>query len=239
MCCLLPATIGETGLRFSNAKVSLLVTLWSALAVVRASAADHGLPAPSTMSPCPAGSRFAATTERAASLIGSFLGCFISPHKASWSGTRSLTVPLEYAYAVELPSGPYTSADLTRLLSAAREQWKNFRALSEEQRATQERRLSDLVNSRSNPNSTVEEKDPVLISIRPTGESAFTVIAIRPRNLSLNGDQFRTIQVDATTLVLKSGRLLRLSIAREFRSSVDLKAVEAEMPQWVRTITSE
>jgi hypothetical protein len=176
----MPATLSRC-IVCAGIGISLLITLWSALASAQTRAPDQRLPSPQTMSPCPAGDHFSAAIERTASSLGDYLGCFVSPHTASWKGTRSISVPLDHAYAVELRSGPYTSADLDQMLSLTREQWKTFTALSEEQRAAQERRMSDLVSSLNNPNVAVTERDPVLVSIAPTGKNAYTVIAIRPR----------------------------------------------------------
>jgi len=83
----------------------LAVFAMCALAAPPPSLAADELPAPGNMARCPAGQHFAVTLERVASQLGHYLDCFVSPDKTSLMGmgTRMVSVPVEYAYAVEAP----------------------------------------------------------------------------------------------------------------------------------------
>jgi hypothetical protein len=76
----------------------------------------------------------------------------------------------------------------------------------------------------------------VLVSIEKLGEESFAVVSIRQRQVSLNGEFFNTTKTDAAAVVLKNGRLVRLSIERELRSKSDVAAAREEIADWAYAV---
>jgi hypothetical protein len=57
--------------------------------------------------------------------------------------------------------------------------------------------------------------------------------------VSLNGEFFNTTKTDAAAVVLKNGRLVRLSIERELRSKSDVSAAREEMADWAYAVAAK
>src|SRR5271165_152990 len=97
----------------------------------RCQATSTELPAPKGLSACaPSDPLAGVEASVAAKFGGTFLGCFKSDKTISVQGaTKPVPVPFEFAFAFELP-GPFTLADLDKLLATGIEQWKDFEPLS-------------------------------------------------------------------------------------------------------------
>jgi hypothetical protein len=78
----------------------------------------------------------------------------------------------------------------------------------------------------------------VLVSIEQLDPESFAVVAIRQREVPLNGEFFRITKVDATAVVLSRGKLMRLSIARELRSRLDVTAAREEIADWADAVAN-
>lgn len=176
-------------------------------------------------------------------LRGRSLGCFEAGEMMGLHGTRRIyAVPIEYAFAVEISGGPYTSKDVDKLMSDVTDGWKNSKPLSQDTRADYEKRLNGLLE-KSAPGGTPKPGEavnaPVLVSIEQPGAGSFTVVSIRQRQMPLNGEFFKTTKIDAAAVVLKNGRLVRLSIERELRSESDVEAAREEIADWAYAVVSK
>jgi hypothetical protein len=78
----------------------------------------------------------------------------------------------------------------------------------------------------------------VLVSIEPLDPESFAVVAIRQRQVPLNGEFFSTTRIDAAAVVLRHAKLVRLSIARELRSKADVEAAREEVADWAYAVAS-
>jgi hypothetical protein len=106
----------------------------SGTAPANAQGTSGKLPAPKGLSSFAPSDSVAVSENRVTITLGSeFLSWFQSDKKIIVRGaTKLVSVPLEYAIAIDLAGGPYTSADLDKLLSIVTEQWKDFQSLSKE-----------------------------------------------------------------------------------------------------------
>jgi hypothetical protein len=216
------------------------------LTIGRSHAADAPgpVPVPSGLSTCPPEGTSAADMERTTAMLhGQSLGCFQSSEMIELHGLKkNYAVPLEYAFAVEIKGGPYASKDVDKLMSDVAEGWKNSKPLSQDTRADYEKRLNGLTE-KSAPNGTPKPAEsvnpPVLVSIEQLGAESFAVVSIRQRQVSLNGEFFNTTKTDAAAVVLKNGRLVRLSIERELRSKSDVSAAREEMADWAYAVAAK
>ena len=175
-------------------------------------------------------------------LGGRSLGCFEAGETMELHGSKkSYAVPLEYAFAVEVKGGPYTPKDLDKLMSDVTEGWRNSKPLSQDTRANYDKRLDDLIEKHA-PDGTPKPAEavnaPVLVSIEQLGAASFAVVSIRQRQVPLNGEFFKTTKTDAAAVVLKSGKLVRLSIERELRSKSDVEAAREKIADWAYAVVS-
>jgi len=201
-----------------------------------------GLPAPGGLNSCAAQSSAVSDMEHmAATLHGEPLGCFQSGETVELRGTKGThVIPVEYAFAVEMKSRPYTQQDLDTLMSAVTEQWKNSPPLSLDTRADYNRRLDDLIGQTSpgTPKPAAAAKPPVLVSIEQPERNLHTIVSILRRQVSFDGEFFDTTRVDAAAVVLKGATLIRLSLVRELRSRTDVGAVREEMADWAAAVAA-
>lgn len=175
-------------------------------------------------------------------LSGRSLGCFEAGEMMTLHGAKKIyAVPLEYAFGVEVKGGPYTAKDVDKLMSDVTDGWKNSKPLSQDTRADYEKRLDGLIEKRA-PDGTPKPAEavnaPVLVSIEQLGTGSFAVVSIRQRQVSLSGEFFNTTKTDAAAVVLKSGRLVRLSIERELRSKSDVETAREEIADWAYAVVS-
>jgi hypothetical protein len=203
-------------------------------------AADGGAPArtaeavpvPRGLNRCTADGPSASGMDRMVSTLGGRpLGCFQSGETTELHGSKkTYAVPVEYGFALEIKGGPYTATDVNALMADVIDGWKNAKPLSQDTRADYERRLDGLIEKGA-PTS-------VLVSIEQLDPESFAVVAIRQRQVPVNGENFNTTNVDASAVVLNHGKLVRLSIARELRSKSDATAAREEIVDWAYAVAN-
>jgi hypothetical protein len=145
-----------------------------------AQAPSSVLPAPKGLSSCAPGKREAALARVAAELGSEILGCFLSEKRVMVQGSiMPVPVNLEFAFAMDVPGGPYTSADLDRFLSRTIEKWKDFEPLNKDFE-NYPARLNELIKGAvASPSVAVSSVKPVLVSIDRVGAKAYSVVSIR------------------------------------------------------------
>src|SRR5271165_6938185 len=164
----------------------------------RCQATSTELPAPKGLSACAPSDPLAGMEAGvAAKLGGTFLGCFKSDKTITvQSASNTVLVPLEFAFAFEL-RGPYTLADLDKLLATGIEQWKGYETLSKES-DTYKVRLNELIKSVGITQANVSSITPVLVSIGKTGTNAFSVVSIRRYVVDASGEQVIQTKANAS-----------------------------------------
>jgi hypothetical protein len=197
-----------------------------------AAAAAAAVPVPRGLNRCTADGPSASGMDRMVSTLGGRpLGCFQSGETTELhSSKKTYAVPVEYGFAVEIKGGPYTATDVNALMADVIDGWKNAKPLSQDTRADYERRLDGLIEKGA-PTS-------VLVSIEQLDPESFAVVAIRQRQVPVNGENFNTTNVDASAVVLNHGKLVRLSIARELRSKSDATAAREEIVDWAYAVAN-
>lgn len=221
--------------------VSLLTLGWLASVPphVYAQAPSSGLPAPKGLSSCaPSDPLAVVEASVAAKLGGAFLGCFKSERTVLVQGaTKPVLMPFEVAFAIDLP-GPYTSADLDKLLSRGIEEWKAFEPLSKEFE-NYTIRLNELIKGAGTSSAaSVASVKPVLVSIGKTGPNSFSVVSIRSYVFDANGEQVSLTKVNASADVLRGSRLARLTIQRVLTDPPDVVQVQSEIAEWANAVSS-
>lgn len=178
--------------------------------------------------------------EQATSKFGESLGCFRSEETVVLRGSRQAAAqPLEYAYAINIPSGPYSASDVEAWFLKVSEQWSSYSPLDQQARADHDKWINDFVRKivpAVASGKAVSTKPPVLVSIRRIGTEAYVVISLRQRKLTLEGDVIVSTAVDASAITLKGDRLLRLSFVRELRAPADVSHVDEAITEWIRTV---
>jgi len=207
---------------------------------VLAQSATPTLPAPTNLRTCTAQDSITSFVEQASSKFGEHLGCFLSEDKVVLRGSRLRTaLPLEYAYAVGLRSGPYSATDIEDLFLAVNDQWKNYKPLDQQAQVEYDRKINDLV-AKSLPSAAtgvaISVEPPVLVSIRRIGTEAYAVVSLRQRRFTLADDVIVSTAVDATALTLKGDSMLRLSLVRELQTPSDISNVQGAIAEWIRAV---
>jgi hypothetical protein len=201
------------------------------------------VPVPRGLGRCAADGPSASGMDRMVSALGGRpLGCFQSGETTELHGSKkTYAVPVEYGFAVEIKGGPYTTTDVNALMADVTDGWKNARPLSEDTRADYERRLDGLIEKGA-PVGTPKPADSVnpsvLVSVEQLDPESFAVVAIRQRQVPLNGEFFSITKVDASAVVLSRGKMMRLSIARELRSGSDVTAAREEIADWAYAVAN-
>jgi hypothetical protein len=190
------------------------------------------VPVPRGLNKCTADGPSASGMDRMVSTLGGRpLGCFQSGETTEVHGSKkAYAVPVEYGFALEIKGGPYTATDVNALMADVIDGWKNAKPLSQDTREDYERRLDGLIEKGA-PTS-------VLVSIEQLDPESFAVVAIRQRQVPVNGELFNTTNVDASAVVLNHGKLVRLSIARELRSRSDATAAREEIVDWAYAVAN-
>jgi hypothetical protein len=200
------------------------------------------LPPPRGLAACAQPGPVAADMQHmAAALHGQPLGCFQSGETAELRGTKkTYSVPVAYAFAVEMKSRRFTQQDLSKLMSAVTEQWKNSDRLSQDTRADYDRRLDELIAPAvpRTPKPEARPKPSVLVSIEQPDENFQTIVVIVRRQMSFDGEFFDTTRLDAAAVVLKGERLIRLSLVRDLRSKGDVGAIREEIADWAAAVAA-
>lgn len=168
------------------------------------------------------------------------MGCFVSEEKVVLrGGHRTEAQPLEYAYALRVPSGPYSPSDVEDLFLKVSDQWKNYKPLDKQARADYDKKINDLLaNTFPAAASGVEVsiQPPVLVSIRHIGTDAYAVVSVRQRKLTLPDDVIVSTAVDASAIALKGDSMLRLSLVRELKAPADVSNIEDAITQWILAV---
>jgi len=198
------------------------------------------VPVPNGLKGCAPGGPAAADMEHTVSALrGRSLGCFQSSDTTALHGSKKThALPLETAFAVEMTGGPYAAQDLDKLKSDVAQTWKNFEPLSQDTRADYDRRINGLIEAGAQRETTKpagSDKPPVLVSIEQLGPKSFAVVTIRRHQISLDGELFSVARADAAAVVLAHAKLIRLSIARDLRSTSDVAAIREEIADWAYT----
>jgi hypothetical protein len=198
-----------------------------------AQATSSGLPTPKGLSSCAPSDPLAVVEARAAARLGGeFLGCFRSEKTVMVQGaTKPVPVPFEFAFAIDFP-GPYTSADLDKLLTKGIEQWKDFEQLGTE-RENYTDRVNELIKG-AGAMATVSSVKPVLVSIGRMGAKSFSVVSIRSYVLDASGEQVSLTKVNASADVLRGSGLVRLTIQRVLTDPSDVAQVQGEIAEWAQ-----
>jgi hypothetical protein len=192
--------------------------------------------APKGLSPCAPNDPVATLEGRVATSIGGqFLGCFQSEQRIETPGATELApVPREYAFAIRLAGGGYTSADLDKLLSTVTAQWKDFQPLSTEFHDKYIARLNALIKGTGETTTTIASIKPVLVSIDRLDAKSYSVVSIRSYVFNGNGGQVRTTKVNADAVVLRGRDLIRLTMQRMLTGASDVGQIRAEVSEWAR-----
>jgi hypothetical protein len=191
---------------------------------------SQGVPVPKGLGSCAPSDPLAVRLARVAARSGGELvGCFKSEKKIrTW---LLLTEPFEFAVAIDFP-GPYTLADLEKLLATGIEQWKGFPTLSKHWENYTDR-LNELTRG-------FGRKRPVLVSIGRTGANSFSVVSLRS-NLWKQGFFYNmspTPKVNASADVLRGSRIVRLTVRRALTDPSDIAQVQSEIAEWVNAVSS-
>ena len=210
------------------------------LAQTYAQATPIGLPAPKELSSCPPGDPVAAAEAGvAAKLGGELLGCFVSDKKTTVQGaTKSIPMSLEHAFAIRIPGGPYTSADLDKLLSKVTAQWKGFDPLSKEFENYRDR-INELMRGvGTNPTATISSVKPVLVSIDRLGAKSYSVVSVRSYVLDLSGEHVSATRVNGDAVVLRGSELVRLTMQRALTDPSDVAQLQGDIAEWAQAIAA-
>jgi hypothetical protein len=204
-----------------------------------AQATSSGLPAPKGLSACaPSDPLAVVEASTAAKFGGELVGCFKSDKTIRVQGvTKPVLVPFEFAFALDFP-GPFTLADLEKLLARGIEQWKDFEPLSKDWE-NYTVRLNELIKGAGTSSAaSVSSVKPVLVSIGRIGAKSFSVISIRSYVLDASGDQVILTKVNGSADVLRGTRLVRLTVQRVLTDPSDVAQVQSEIAEWANAISS-
>jgi hypothetical protein len=200
------------------------------------------MPVPGSLGACTAASSVAAEMEQmAARLHGRALGCFQSKDAMELRGTKQThRLPMEYGFAVEMANRRFSQQDLDNLMSGVRDEWKNSDSLSRATRPDYERRINELIEPEAPgvPRPAAPPKPPVLVSIEQPDDGFQTIVRILRGQVSFDGEFFDTTRLDASAVVLKDAKLIRLSLLRELRSKSDVSAIRQEIVDWAAAVAA-
>jgi hypothetical protein len=152
------------------------------------------------------------------------LGCFRSETQAQ----------PEYAFAIRLARGDYTSADLDKLQSTVTAEWKDFQPLGAEFHDNYIARLNELIKGTGEKSTTIAAIKPVLVGIDRLDAKSYLVVSIRSYELNASGGQIRTTKVNADAVVLHGKDLVRLTMQRVLTQASDVAELRAEIAEWAR-----
>ena len=196
-----------------------------------------GFPTPEGLVACASGDKVAGAIARvAAELGGEFLGCFQSERAVEVSSTaKTALVPVEYAFAIALKGEGHTPADLDKMLSTVKEQWKDFDPLSKEFKEAYTARLNEMIKSSGlTPSPSLKSLKPVLISIDRPEVNYYSVTSIRTYSFQLSGDEIKLTKINSDAVVLRRSQLIRLTIQRTLSDPADVAQVQDEIAKWAR-----
>lgn len=219
-----------------------LATVVAMSGVLPLAANADGLPAPKGLYPCPPGDRIAsAEANIALRMRGQFLGCFRSHGTVTQRGLHDVhSEPREYAFAMRLPGGPYTSKALGQLLVNVRGQWAGFEPLSQDFRdyTSAVNKLTHGNTGGGSVDTSITSIKPVLIAIDPLGPNAYSVVSLRTYNFTAGSRALKSVKVDADAVALVHTTLVRLTLLRDARSAEDVTDAKAQIASWARSLTA-
>ncbi len=209
-------------------------------AIASSAPARAELPAPKGLHPCKVNEPIDNMARRVASQFGTYAGCFVSTDLVELhSGTKSIRQPLQYALAVDLANGPYTSDDFDALFTTVGQQWKNYNPLDAESREKYEKRLADLIANvipQGTPKVTMSIVPPILVSLKRLDRNSYAVVSIRQRKMSIEDISVVSTAIDGTALIFRKGRIIRLSLVRELQTTSDAELICGAIAEWVSAI---
>lgn len=149
--------------------------------------------------------------------------------------TKAGPGPFDYAIANGIQGEGHIPADLDKLLTTVRAEWKGFDPLSNEFKVSYTARLNEVIKSHGSiVLPTVVSIRPVLVSIDRADDNYYTVTSIRTYVSELNGEHFTSTKVESAAVVLSNSKLIRLTIVRPLRYPADVPQVQGEMDDWAR-----
>jgi hypothetical protein len=199
--------------------------------------ASPTIPAPDGLNLCPPDSPIASMLAQAVGKAGEVSACFVSRGNVRLLAVpQAIDYPVEYAFAIRLavqPTGPYTKQDIEINLSQVEEKWKAYAPLAEQSKSEYEKRITDLLKAIGAEPLRMTLAQPLLVSIDRLGELGFSVVSIRQRNVSMGANSVISTAVDGSGLMLRGGRLTRLTLVRELRAASDTQHVKKAIAAWV------
>jgi len=219
--------------------IAMLGLLAGSATSSNASSAPSPLPAPEGLSPCPPGDPAAlAVSGVAAKLGGEILGCFLSGRKLMPpDATKAGADSVENAFAIALRGEIYTIADLDKLLSHVKDQWKEFKPLDGSLKGSYISELNKILTENSSlPTPGVVSIKPILVSIDRPSDKYYRVTSIRTYNLEANGERIKLTKINVDAVVLQRSHLIRLTIQRTLNVPADVMEIQSEMANWARAI---
>ena len=226
---------------------SLFVLVLAAAPPAMASSIQSAaVPAPRGLHQCPPQSRLSTGLARMASRYGAESYCFVSGHLVHLkSKLKTLDVPIEFGFAYIFGSRgqtSFTTADLDALYSKAKKQWSAVSKTWPHEKSDYENEVNRLLKNDDAEKGNALKATiprPVLVSMKRISPSAYVVVNIRRQHFSMNKDAINSVQVVGDALVLKGGKLIRLTIERELRTSTDVRKLTSAIDSWTDKVRGE
>jgi hypothetical protein len=218
---------------------TVLTTLVLGLATQVSSAAELNILPPSGLRECRSSDPMLSVIQKiAVSQSAEYLGCYLSDQRAELHGeNKGASHLLTYAYALKISPEGQTSEHLDALYQTTLGQWKDFKPLTSDKREY-ERKIADLAAKALPdhfPKMEISLAAPVLVTIEQLADNAYLVISIRQRKVSLNNQTYISTSIDGSSILLKNGVFVRMSLVRELQSKTDITVVDEGLRNWVRS----
>lgn len=216
-----------------------VLVIASAPSAMASSIKSAAVPAPRGLHHCPPQSRLSTVLARVASRYGAESYCFVSGHLVHVkSKLKTLDVPIEIGFAYIFGSQgqtPFTTANLDALYSKVKKQWAVVSKTWPHEKLDYEKEVNSLLKNdgaeKTNGLKTTIPR-PVLVSMKRISPNAYVVVNIRRQHFSMKKDTINSVQVVGDALVLKGGKLIRLTIERELRTSTDVSKLTSAIDSW-------
>jgi hypothetical protein len=218
--------------------ITLSVSIALALLLLVGAAPRNTMPAPSGLTARLSDDPVATAEAQLAAKFGiEYLACFRSESTVAQSAAASS--PVEYAFADALPGDNHASADVERMLTIVKRQWKDFQPLSKEFKDTYIARLNSLIESNGSPAATPEfvSVQPILVSITP-GANYYTVTSLRTYVIDTGSGRKIFTRVNADAIAFRRSRIIRLTIQRKLLDPSDVAQVQRDIAAWAQAVTS-
>ena len=222
-----------------NLWTSLFLLVIASTPAAMAGPKNLTVPPPRGLHQCPPDSRLSMALARIADRYGSDSDCFVSNRRVHMKTTiKTLDVPIEFGFVYIFKGdgrAPFTVTDLNALFLKAKKQWSAVsKTWPHEKKAYEKEVQGFLKDSDAEKGNALKTKipEPILVSMKRISPSAYIVVDIRRQHFALAKDTINSVQVVGDALVLKGGRLIRLTIERELRSSLDVRTLSSAIKSW-------